>query len=224
MGMDLVRARGLMMGAACLGALAAGACKARTNTADTARPGASGPADTVVTGAAAADTSTFPSADTANAMTNHPKWSDANIVALLDEANKADSAAGAFAVGKASSPGVKDFARMMMGEHHALRVQGEALVRKLHVTPDLPAEDPLQTPAKSEMEALRTADKGADFDRTYIDQEISIHKAVLALAGKAHSDTQNSELQALIEKAKPVIQKHLDRAEELRKSLDRANT
>lgn len=224
MGMDLARARRLMMGAACLGALAAGACKARTNTADADRVGGPGPADTMTTGMAPADTSTVPPADTSNALTNHPKWSDANIVALLDEANKADSAAGAFAVGKASEPGVKDFARMMMGEHHALRVQGEALVRKLHVTPDLPAEDPLQTPAKSEMEALHSAAKGAEFDRAYIDKEISIHKAVLALAGKAHSDTQNGQLQALIEKAKPILQKHLDRAEELRKSLDKANT
>ena len=35
---------------------------------------------------------------------------DANIVALLDEANKADSAAGALAVTKATNKAVKDFA------------------------------------------------------------------------------------------------------------------
>ena len=59
---------------------------------------------------------------------------DPNIVALLDEANKADSAAGAFAIGMATSPGVKAFAKMMMGDHHALRVQGEALAKKLNVS------------------------------------------------------------------------------------------
>jgi len=44
------------------------------------------------------------------------------------------------------------------------------------------------------------------------------------LADKAHGDTQNAELKALIEKAKPVIQKHLDRAEALQKTLAKVTT
>jgi predicted outer membrane protein len=69
------------------------------------------------------------------------------------------------------------------------------------------------------MAALRAAPKGAQFDRTYIDQEVAIHKAVLDLAGKAHDQAKNEELKALIEQAKPVIQKHLDRAEEIQTKL-----
>jgi putative membrane protein len=150
--------------------------------------------------------------------------SDANIVALLDEANKADSSAGAFALTKASDKGVKAFAKLMMGEHHALRVQGLALAKKLKVTPEAPADDPVKTAGSSEMAALQSAGSGAAFDKAYIDQEVTIHKAVLDLADKAHGDTQNAELKALIEKAKPVIQKHLDRAEELQKTLGKTTT
>ena len=40
---------------------------------------------------------------------------------LLGQANKADSAAGALAVTKATNKEVKDFAKLMMSEHHALR-------------------------------------------------------------------------------------------------------
>ena len=46
----------------------------------------------------------------------------------------------------------------------------------------------------------------------------------LELADRAHGDTQNAELKALIEKAKPTLQKHLDRAEELQKKLGNATT
>ncbi|MFL5491375.1 MAG: DUF4142 domain-containing protein [Gemmatimonadales bacterium] len=145
--------------------------------------------------------------------------SDANIVALLDEANMADSATGAYAVTKATSPDVKAFAKMMMGEHHALRVQGQQLAKRLGVTPQMPAEDPFKPAVQAEMTALKGAAKGAAFDRTYIEQEIGIHKAVLDVAGKGHDATQTEELKKLIEQAGPVVQKHLDRAEEIQKKL-----
>jgi putative membrane protein len=152
------------------------------------------------------------------------KLSDPNIVALLDEANVADSAAGAFALTKATSPDVKAFAKMMMGEHHALRLQGQQLAKKLNVTPEPPASDPLKPAAESEMAALKAAPKGAQFDKVYIDQEVGVHKAVLDLANKAHDDAQNEELKKLIEQAKPVIEKHLNRAEDIQKKLGSPTT
>ena len=157
--------------------------------------------------------------ETADAGTTGAGLSDANIVALLDEANMADSASGAYALGKATNPEVKAFAKQMMGEHHSLRLQGQQLAKRLNVTPAPPADDPLKPAAASEMAALRAAPKGAQFDRTYIEQEIGIHKAVLDLAEKAHGAAQNEELKKLIEQAKPVIEKHLDRAEEIQKKL-----
>ena len=144
---------------------------------------------------------------------------DANIVALLDEANAADSASGAFALKKATNPDVKAFAKLMMGEHHALRAAGQQLAQRLNITPALPADDPLKPAAQAEMTALQGAPKGAGFDKTYIDQEIGIHKAVLDLAAKAHDATQNPDLKKLIEQAKPVIEKHLNRAEAIQQKL-----
>jgi putative membrane protein len=192
-----------------IGLLAVGGCgdRQRSDAAsgDTAAPA---PGDPAAAGAMRSDT-----ADVAGGLT------DANIVALLDEANQADSASGAYAFGKATNPEVKAFAKLMMGEHHALRVQGQQLAKKLNVTPQLPANDPLKPAAEAEMAALKAAPKGAQFDRTYIEQEVAIHKAVLDLAEQAHGAAQNQELKALIEKARPVIEKHLDRAEELQQKL-----
>jgi putative membrane protein len=155
------------------------------------------------------------------AMGNNPKLSDPNIVALLDEANMADSSAGALAVKKATSPAVKDFAKMMMSEHHALRLQGQQLAKQLKVTPEAPANDPVKPLAESETTALKNAPKGAQFDSVYIDQEIAAHKAVLDLANNAHDQAQNEQLKALIEKAKPVIEKHLDQAQKIQGELSK---
>jgi len=144
--------------------------------------------------------------------------SDANIVALLDEANMADSASGAYALTKATSPDVKAFAKLMMGEHHALRAQGQRLAQQLGVTPELPVNDPLKPLALSEMGVLTGSSK-TEFDRVYIDQEIDMHKAVLSLAGQAHDAAQSAELKKLIQQARPVIEKHLARAEQIQKKL-----
>src|SRR5436190_8460420 len=103
------RARHSLMAAACLGSLVMGACKGKTNTADTGRVETPAATDTGMSGMAAP-------ADTAKAAATNAAYTDPNIVALLDEANKADSAAGAFALTKAADPGVKQFAKMMMGE------------------------------------------------------------------------------------------------------------
>jgi putative membrane protein len=170
------------------------------------------------TAAGAGDTP-MPSDTAMGASAGSEKLSDANIVALLDEANMADSAAGAYAFTKATNAEVKAFAKLMMGEHHALRVQGKQLAQRLNVTPAPPASDPLKPAAESEMAALKAAPKGAQFDRTYIDQEVAAHKLVLDVAGKGHDAAQNEELKKLIEQAKPVIEKHLDRAEEIQKKL-----
>ena len=149
---------------------------------------------------------------------------DANIVALLDEANMADSSAGAVASKKATNKAVKDFARLMMSEHHALRKQGQQLAKQLNVTPAPPATNPVKPLAESEMAALNSTPKGAEFDRVYIEQEITAHKAVLDLVNNAEGQAQNEQLKALIEKAKPVIQKHLDQAEEIQDKLGEATS
>ena len=184
-----------------------------TNGCDGGREGAASRAGDSPAASESAATATGGSATTEGDLT------DANIVALLDEANMADSASGAYAMGKASDPDVRAFAKLMMGEHHALRSQGQQLARKLNVTPQLPATDPLKPAVQAEMTALRAAPKGRQFDRTYIEQEIGIHKAVLDLAEKGHDAADNAELKKLIEQAKPVIEKHLERAEDIQKKL-----
>jgi putative membrane protein len=155
----------------------------------------------------------------APAATPQGGLTDANIVALLDGANKADSASGAVAAKKATNADVKAFARLMMSEHHALRAAGQQLAKQLGVEPKPPQHDPLAPYVASEMKALQTTAKGAEFDRTYIENEVTVHQAVLDLANQARVTTQTPQLKELIEKAIPTIRKHLEQAQNIQKQL-----
>jgi putative membrane protein len=145
--------------------------------------------------------------------------SDASIVAYLDEVNAADSAGGKLASTKGTSQAVRDFGKMMMGEHHALREQGQALAKKENINPAPAQGDTTQQHAQHNQETLNSMAKGAAWDAAYIAGEVAMHQEVLNNAQAAANQTQNANLKALIEKATPVVQKHLDRAQEIQKQL-----
>lgn len=142
-----------------------------------------------------------------------PALSDANIVFILDNANMLDSAAGAIAATKGTSADVREFGQMMMRDHHSLRQQGQDLAKKLGVIPEAPAADDSKMQLDRTMATLNGATKGKDFDKAYIDNEVTYHKAVLETAIAAMAAAQNAELKNLIQKAAPAIQAHLDRAQ-----------
>ena len=182
----------------------AGACRGRSDTQGTNETASR--TDTAAVGS-----------DTAAATTE--AFTDANIAALLDEANKADSAAGAVAVKKASSPAVKRFARMMMGEHHALRLAGQQAAKQAKITPSAPANDPVAPLAQQETSVLDSTPAGPRFDRAYIDQEVAAHRAVKDLLERSEGEADNADLKAAIGKARPVVDRHLKEAEGLQQKL-----
>ena len=164
------------------------------------------------------DTGTAAMGDPAAAVPPAP-LTDANIVFILDHANMLDSAAGAVAVEKGTASDVREYGRMMMREHHSLRQQGQALATKLGVTPAAPPNDASQAQTDRTMALLNGATKGRDFDKAYIDNEVTYHLAVLETATAAMNAAQNAELKNLIQKAAPLIQAHLDRAKVLQSGM-----
>jgi putative membrane protein len=148
-----------------------------------------------------------------------PALTDANIVALLDGANMADSSAGSVAATKGTSADVKSFGKDMMRDHHALRKAGQDLAKKLNVSPEMPAGDNSAAAASAWKDSLTTMPAGAAWDKAYINHEVSYHEAVLATAQTALGAAQNAELKALIEKAAPNIQAHLDHAKSIQSKL-----
>ena len=173
----------------------------------------------VDTTASSSTTTTDSSAMTASSTNTGGTWSDANILALLDEANAADSSEGAIAATKGTSAAVRNFGKQMVADHHKMRVQGEALAKKLSLTPTPPAGDNTTSDAQKEMDNLNATAKGKDFDKAYVDGQVDDHKKVLDLAVKAMAQAQSTELKNLIQKATPVVQSHLDKAESIQKTL-----
>jgi putative membrane protein len=144
---------------------------------------------------------------------------DVNIVALLDEANMGDSAAGAVAAKKGMSASVKEFARDMMRDHHALRKAGQELAKKQNLTAAPPAGDTLATASQRWADSLNAMAAGADWDKAYIDHEVAVHQAVQALLQTALSSAQDTTLKALITKAQPTIDAHLKKAQAVQAKL-----
>jgi putative membrane protein len=181
------------------------ACSKGDRSADSAKA-----ADSAAAATAAA---TPPPAPAAPALT------DPNIAAILDAANVADSSAGAVAATKGTNAEVRTFGKNMMRDHHALRKMGQDLVKKLNVTPVLPAGDNSQAAATAWHDSLTAMAKGAAFDKAYIDHEVAYHQSVLQTAQAALGAAQNAELKALIQKAAPNIQAHLEHAQKIQSTL-----
>ena len=196
------------LGALLLGAIAASACSRRD-------------AGTADTGIGLGSDTGMPTGMTDRGMAAGPPapLTDANIVYILDAANRVDSAAGSIAATKGTNSEVREFGTRMARDHHSLRQQGQALATKLGVAPAAPAGDTAQAHYDKTMALLNGAGKGRDFDKAYIDHEVEYHKTVLETATAAMAAAQNAELKNLIQKAAPVIQGHLDLAQAIQGRL-----
>jgi putative membrane protein len=190
---------------ACAAALVAACSKGGDKGTDTART-----TDSANTAASATPASTTPAA---------PTMSDPNILAYLDAANMSDSASGSIAAAKGTNAEVKAFGRDMMRDHHALRVAGQDLAKKQNITPQPAPNDTTLQHASKMADSLNAQARGAAWDKAYISQEIAAHESVLNNAQMALGATQNAELKALIQKAAPNVQAHLDHAKQIQSKL-----
>ncbi|MGH7633252.1 MAG: DUF4142 domain-containing protein [Gemmatimonadaceae bacterium] len=153
------------------------------------------------------DTTTASATSASNGAVAAP-LSDANIAGLVDEVNVADSTLAAAALPKLTTAGAKNFAKLMMGEHHGLHAKGLALEKAQKITPEIPASDPFKPAVGAEQSALSPLSKGNAYDSTYISNEVGIHQAVIEWQGK--NTPQNAALKSYMDAAKAVYQRHLD--------------
>jgi putative membrane protein len=148
-----------------------------------------------------------------------PVMTDANILAQLDEANAADSTTGSIAAAKGTSADVKAYGRDMMRDHHALRAGGKDLAKKANITPAMPAGDATAARDKAVADSLTAMPRGAAWDKFYIDHAVMHHQEVLSTAQSGMNAAQNADLKAMIQKASPTIQQHLDKAKQIQSTL-----
>lgn len=147
------------------------------------------------------------------------KLDDATIVAIFDLANTADVETGALAVARGNSPEVRAMGARLRDDHTGVRQQGRDLAKKLGVTPTPPSPNPYAENHQQAMAKLRAL-HGADFDRAFLDHEITFHQAVIdAIRQTLLPAIDNAELRALVEKVVPAFRSHLALAQATRKQL-----
>ncbi|HEU4565018.1 MAG TPA: DUF4142 domain-containing protein [Gemmatimonadaceae bacterium] len=210
----VTRAFGAMMMA---GTLVLGACKSNERAA---RADSAAVASNADTAAAMMRHDTLGArTDTAGgAVTGGAEWSDAQIFGMISAANTGEIAAGKLAETRATNAQVKAFARQMVTDHTAMQKQGTSLAKKLNVTPAMPPDSSLITDTNDDIKDLQKKARGSDWDNEYIDKQVDAHKKTLDLLDRADRSAQHPELKQLIQQARPKVQAHLDRANQLKNS------
>lgn len=140
---------------------------------------------------------------------------DPTIVAIFDEANTADIETGELAVKMGSTKAVRDFGAMLARDHKTVRQQGRDLAKRLGVTPTPPKPDEGMAAHEAVMKKLKAL-KGAEFDKAFLENEVSYHDGVIAAVQKTLLPAiQNAELKDLVTKVAPAFVAHRDAAKNM---------
>ena len=155
----------------------------------------------------------------AGAAGNLASLSEPDIMAMVGASNAGEIATSQVAVDKATNANVKAYARKMVTEHRAMQKEADQLATRLNVTPGSPDVATQKTRMGNDMtQQLSAATKGAAFDRQYMDGQVQAHQQTLTeLQGM--QNTANADLKALIQKAIPSVQAHLDEATRIQGQL-----
>jgi len=147
---------------------------------------------------------------------------DAQIAMIVVVADTVDVDYGKLAVKKTSNQAVKEFAETMVRDHTAVNDKAVALAKKLGVTPEASdTSKSLKSDGKKELAKLKVL-TGAEFDKAYVDNEVSYHEAVIGLLDKTLiPNTKNAELKSLLESGRPIFVAHLVHAKKLQASLSK---
>jgi putative membrane protein len=149
---------------------------------------------------------------------------DAQIASIVVTANQVDIDAGKLAASRSTSAEVKAFAQLMVTDHTAVNKSATDLVTKLKVTPQESATSrSLKAGGDTNLAHLKSQ-KGAAFDKAYVDHEVAYHQQVIdALDNTLIPGATNDELRALLTKTRPAFVAHLDHAKRLQASLEKGN-
>jgi putative membrane protein len=128
----------------------------------------------------------------------------------------AEVAAGTMAQQKATDPGVKRFASMMVEDHTGANGQVKTLSEARNIS--LPAE-----PSQEHKQKAADLEKksGNAFDKAYMDMMVADHKKTISLFQKASGESADDEVKSFITATIPKLKMHLDSATAIRSKLSK---
>ena len=190
----------------CVGAL--GACSKADKAADTA--------------AARTDSATGRVDSAATSMANtSSKWTNDHIFGYTHNADNGEIALGKLASTKATNSVVKSFGSQMVKDHQAMMTDAHALMGKVNATADSTWDDAkdLAGDGAEKLKELTEKEKGAEWDKNYIESQIDIHKRVLEKLQDAAKNNADTAVTAALTKATAKVQEHLTKAESINAGL-----
>lgn len=145
---------------------------------------------------------------------------DAQIAGIVVAANQVDIDAGKLAEKSGSSKDVKDFAKMMVTSHTQVNKQAEELVKKLKVKPaDSETSKSLKQGGEANVDKLKKL-KGKEFDKAYIDNEVTYHQTVIDTVDKSLiPNAKNPELKNMLVNTRPTFVAHLEQAKKIQSAM-----
>jgi putative membrane protein len=147
---------------------------------------------------------------------------DAQIAQIVLTADTVDVDYGKLAVKKTKNAEVKTFAETMIRDHTAVNDKAAALAKKINLTPEASDTSKSLKSDGDKMMAKLKGMHGAEFDKAYVDNEVTYHTSVIgALNTVLLPNAKNAELKALLESGKPIFESHLEHAKTLQKSLNK---
>jgi putative membrane protein len=154
-----------------------------------------------------------------NASAQASKLDDPTIVAIFDAANTYDMETGQLAVSHSRNDEIREFGKMLVRDHRAVRSQGRDLAKSLNVKPTPPANFALAGQHVAAMKRLRGL-RGRAFDRVFLQHEIDFHNAVIDAVTKTLLPAiQNAQVKDLVTKVAPAFVAHRDKAQSLLNGL-----
>jgi len=120
--------------------------------------------------------------------------------------------AGQLAMTKGNSSSTRDFGKMMVDDHTASSRDLNAAIEQSNLRVTVPDELDAQ---HQEMIDRLQRDEGEAFDREYMRQQMAAHNRALELHRQFQQTGDDTNLQSYARNVLPVIEKHVDRLEQL---------
>lgn len=145
---------------------------------------------------------------------------DPQIVGIVQTANRIDIDQARLALRKSTDAKVKEFANQMISDHTNLEKSVRDLATKLGVKEES-SDTAKQLKQQAAEESKKLNDlKGKAFDTEYASHEIAYHQAVISAATNTLiPNAKNAELKSALEGAAPLLQGHMQHAQQLQQSL-----
>jgi len=204
--------RAFLLTAAAAAALSLAACNKPAAT-----PAPPPAAETATTAASDATGAAQDAVGAAVGQTSAATLGSHDTGAFVSNASQSDMyeiQAGNIAATRAKNADVKAFGKSMVTQHTAMSNEMKPLVTAAGQTPASKLDERRQ----GFIDNLKSA-TDADFDKTYIDQQVAAHEEALTLLTGYADAGPDAGLKAGAAKAVPKVQMHLDKAKSIQSSL-----